>query len=269
MLPQSDLEIHIDNLNDTLGDLLGEFPTILSDHERVDEWFLSVCQCYRRRGIAALLLECQVDVFHQNLFKSGSACLAYVQLLHENSALEPYHLSTGRITPLFDAIVACDPLGAKEIARLTPHTFSKGNEYEDDFCYFYFLMQLGFLESSQEALSRTLSRFEEVISQDSTNRFHLCKALLSKDGDGFYEAMDEFLLSRKARIEKYRENESEDPIYLDTEGNISIEGLALVRLAEMREMTTEEEYMFIPSLARRPRAEGKYPSRNTWRNVDI
>ena len=264
MVRPSEIETYIENFSFNIGEIVEQLSLMNKDNELYSELFSDICANYRRMGIAILLLEADVDAFYHCLFKSAQAFLAYLNIAKTNPSTDRYHLATGRSSPLFDAIVCQDLNTAKEISKLTRHAFSSGEEYEDDFCYFYFLMQLYFLQASSGELEKTLQQFQGAVKNHSSARLDLCKSLLEKDEKQFNLALMDLIDAHKERFAVYRKKENELPEIIDTCSNIYIEGIALVWLAELRDMTTEKEYSLIPSIARLPMKQ-PYPPRDSWR----
>jgi len=250
MTTQEDLEILIENATDEIQDIVEEIDDGDDHEEQLGQLFSDLCKNYRRRATAWFFLEADTAVFCGDLFKSGQAFLYFLKQVGENSAIDKYPLTTGRSTPFFDAIASQDMALACVIAQNSSQTFSEGDEYEDDFYYYHFLMQLYFFEAEKKQLAEILDRFSSVVTQESAYKADICKALLEKEPEGFNENLNKLLLAHKDTYERYREQEKEQDEIIDTEGNISIEGLALIRLAEIRDIITAKEYRLIPGVAR-------------------
>ena len=250
MATPEDLEIFIENTTDELQDFIAE----INDGEELDaqlgQLFSDICTNYRRRAIAWLLLEADTAAFSRDLYNSAQAFLFFLNQARDNSAIDRYPLTTGRSAPFFDAVASQSNDLAKSIALNSKQVFSEGDEYEDDFYYHYFLMQLYLKEVDEKSLAKILDRFSSEVTGESSYKLAICKALSDQDSQLFNDSLNELLLAHQETYHRYREQEKEHDEIIDTEGNISVEGLALVRLAEIRHMMTAKEYPLIPSLAK-------------------
>lgn len=218
-------------------------PTIRGGKLRQQD-ILSFCQNFRIAGTGGLLLGAKPESFRWNLHQSGRA---YVHFLKGTA---PEATLTSKALPFFDAIAAGDFEGAEEIARHSRRTWAQGEEYEEDFLFVDFCMQHFFLGTPPQACERLLARYETALQGTEDFRLDVCKALLVADSQAFREALGRFLTARSDNFDVLERNESAAPELLATERHLSIEGLALVRLAERKGMETDEDYANIPSIAR-------------------
>ena len=138
MVMPNELEIHTENFLYNIKELLEELEDIDMKDELFSEFYADICANYRRMAIASLLLEADVEKFYRNLYNSSQAFLEFLSIANNYPSVDCYHLSTGRSYPLFDAIACNDLEAAKKISGLARHTFKQGEEYADDFYYYYF-----------------------------------------------------------------------------------------------------------------------------------
>ncbi|ATB39511.1 hypothetical protein CYFUS_004955 [Cystobacter fuscus] len=89
-------------------------------------------------------------------------------------------------------------------------------------------------------------------------------ALVTRDAEDFEESLKGFLSERGDRFESNADSES--PERLATEALLSVEGLALVRLAEREGFPLAEDYLHVPSVALEGRAPSLGP--NSWRRLE-
>ena len=223
-------------------DIIGTLPLIVRgdlDFNRITIF----CGNYRRRGICSLFLDGVPILLHRDLQKSGGAFLSYLK------GARPADVITSKAAPFFDAI-ACKDLGtARMIAERLPRNWNREEEYEDDFLYVFFLMKSFFLDGTEQENGDIVDRYGKLLEGASEVRLDLCQALLRKDNIAFEEAVHSLIL-QQADILRQRLNRGEiiDEEWA-VEGQFFVEGLALIRLAELRGFTTERNYRFIPSLA--------------------
>jgi hypothetical protein len=205
---------------------------------------LMFCHLYRLRGIAALLLDADVERIHGDLRKSGQAFLHFLKSTAETNKL------TSQADPFFDSVASKDFQCAREIASLSRTSWAVGEEFEDDFMYVYLLMKLFFLDCGNLEKQELLEHYRQISNPGEDPRVAVCLALANVDASSFDKALEGFLAHRQDRYKKLAAKEAVLPEDLATEGNISCEGLALIRLAESAGLVTQKEYLFIPSLAR-------------------
>ena len=210
---------------------------------------LDFCRNHRVGAIGMLLLLGDADAFRLHLYKSGRACLHFLEGVTES----PFVLS--RTVPFFDALAAGDFEGARGIARRSRRTWARGVEYEEDFLYMDFLMGHFFRELTGTAAEELLQRYEQALQGTEDVRLETCRALLARRGDSFDAALEQMMTGRGARQARLRAKGSISEESWATECQVSIEGLALVALAERAGLEVRQNQLFVPSLAR----EGAIP----------
>ncbi|MBW2737452.1 MAG: immunity 49 family protein [Deltaproteobacteria bacterium] len=218
-------------------------PAVLSSSVDLDS-ILQFCQHYRIRGICSLFLSDSAAEFLADLRKSGRA---FLHFLANSRASDK---STSKAEPFFDSIASRDLVCAREIARNSRLTWNKNEEYEDDFQYILFLMNLFFLYATEEACERNLQRYEEILDGDADPRLDICRAFAVKDSEEFHVALGELLEAHESRYQRLSRVDAILPEEAATEGKLCVEGLALLNLAEMMGLALDEDYLFIPSTAR-------------------
>lgn len=204
---------------------------------------LDFCTGYRRCGIAELLLRGHVGTFHQNLQCSGSAFAAFL----ERARVEDRTAS--KCAPFFDAVASGDFDCAGRIAKLAANTVHNDFEYEDDFLYMRILFGVFFLPTASSDLAAMLKRYETLLDGAEDSRFTICKSLIAGDAMLFEAALDDLIATRE---DDYTAGIDADNILEEewsTEGKVFVEGLALVRLASLRHFETQNNFLFIPSIA--------------------
>jgi hypothetical protein len=155
---------------------------------------------------------------------------------------------------------------AREIVDLSTETWRQDWEYEDDFSYYLFLhrcVRAG-TAAAEASLRDILATFEKVLEGGKSPRLDACKALLDRDSGALRAALTSLMELRSNEAEAAcGRNQELDP----TAGIcwarrfVSIEGLALLRVAELGGMTPlepGEELQLCPALAMLPTGDLQY-----------
>lgn len=230
-------------IGNALGDNEELLPTLVSGRGGLKD-ALRFCQNFRIAGIGSLLMSGTPMRLQECLHASARAFVHFSRSAPETQKL------TSRAEPFFDAVACGDSEAARELGRLSPRTPDKNREYEEDFLFVRFLMDHYFLGMDAREGHALLERYEKVLEGSEDTRLTVCRALLAADGAGFDEALTRLMEERDARFRKLRDKESVAEEVLATEGYVSIEGLALVRLAVSQGLRPLEDHLFIPSVAR-------------------
>lgn len=203
-----------------------------------------MCRAYRTKGICSFLLEGSTQQLHMNLQKSGAAFLHYLMRAQDAEKI------TSRAKPFFDAVASGDFGNDRDIATYSRGTWNQAEEYEDDFLYVFFLIKKFFLNADEEECGGLIDDFERVVEGADSLRLDVCKAYSDQDEQSFDEALNSLILEHQ---DYYQGGFERDEILEEdwaTEGQIFIEGLALVRLAERLGFYVQKDYLLVPSLAR-------------------
>lgn len=203
---------------------------------------LAFCAFHRKAGIASLFMSGLPDEFFEGLFKSARA---FADALGRMPAAEK---ATGKAEPFFDAVACNDSRGARLIAAASPGSHNPDLEYEEDFLYMRALMEWDAGEA--QALPGRLARWEELAEGRMDLRLEIVRALSGRDSEGFNaglgtlmgELRDEY--AEGARRDAYLQED------LQTVLRLSVEGLALARLAERAGLAPDREFPLMPSAAR-------------------
>jgi hypothetical protein len=199
------------------------------------------CDNFRRAGIASLLQTGRSRIFRLRLQRSGRA---YAHFLAHAPLAEQ---RTSHSFPLLDAVAAGDWATATEIAQRARHDWVQEDEYEEDFLCYEFLMQSQLLDASPAATAVLLRRWESCLEGSADLRLPVCAALQALDAAAFGEAIGEFMTERKRGYA--REPDLHAPEVMATEASVSVEGVALIRMALRKGIAVTEQYPQVPSLA--------------------
>lgn len=222
---------------------------------------LDFCQNYRIWGIGLFLLYGETEKLHLCLYKSGRAWLSFLENAREEQ------LVTSRSAPFFDALAALDVEGAHEIARRSRHSWCQGMEYKEDFLYMHFLMSHFFLGASREQGLELLREYEEALQGSEDLRLDLCRAFLDGSSESFDASLSQYLTAQRQRHDRLLQREKISREWWATAGQVSVEGLGLLTLAEQTGFSLRREYPGVPSLAR-ARSKPSHPA-DSWRDLDV
>lgn len=220
--------------------------------EKVGDLSLEVSYKLRTLAILALLGKASTDGFVHSCTRAARARRLYLRRLAEARIDRTHHLVSGCYEPLLDAIAAGDMRLVRDIAELSPADFRPPDEYEDDYCYAQLLQRLCLDPVPEAELQPLLDRFERYLDGDENPRLQVCQALAARDAGAFAEAFENFLAVFGEDIQKKIARGQLEDVHVLAQRHVSIEGLAMLRLAERRGIPTNREYLYCPSLARRP-----------------
>jgi len=201
-------------------------------------------------AICVLLAKADSDTFHHNLIRSGISRIIYLRRCRDEECETDHNCVSGRYGAFLDVVAAGDFVRAKEIADLTPRTFQHPREDEDDFCYAQILHRLSGSLIREAELVQLLNRFEDSLDGEASMRLDLCKALVFRDQRQFDESFNRLLTERQLKFETKRKRGQVEEPEIVAERYVCIEGLALLRIAQSRDLKTDAEYLFCPSIAR-------------------
>jgi len=170
--------------------------------------------------------------------------------------------------PFFDAVCANDLVCARDIAVHSRHTWNPELEYEDDFLFVHFLMQLFFLDATADDCRKTLARHWEVAQQPEDPQYRMSLALLEGDAAEFKSALGHYLLAEKATYAELEKSSQLEEEVAATEPFLSVHGLALVRLAETKGIRVPARLKGLSAFARLARkAPTAIYAPATWRRI--
>jgi len=255
--------------------------------EEIGKLSLELSDKFRATAIMALLVEASSDGFYYNLIYSGLARKIYLQRLKKAGIEKDHHFVSGWYEPLLDAITAAEFCLARDIVDLTPREWQEGHEHEEDYCYAQLLHRLVQEMPDEKELALLLDQFEACLENRPRSRVKICRALVEMDQAGFEKNFNALLDEQEVELGVYCPWDYEtfqkkfdklggfDAVSdlcngdLDDEGaqdlleeiekklnsaqrQVSVDGLALLRLAEARGLTTQLDYRYCPALARVP-----------------
>ncbi|MCY1035241.1 hypothetical protein OV207_27590 [Corallococcus sp. BB11-1] len=235
-------------------------------HEPSAELFSNAAVCYRVLALCTLLQDSDMEGFADLLCKSGQARLALLERTsQEEQGCEPGFLLASDNCGFSDALASGDLDAARAIARLSPTRHAQDLEYEEDFLFSRFLHLWMLAPRDIAGLELTLERWAIVVEQgDPDMRLHACRKLMEKDPDRFSQALQTLVAERRREYRAYRKQLDFDEEVAATTGRVYLDGLALLRLAELEGLGPLPAYELLPELARIPLGT-PLPGPQAWR----
>ena len=230
------------------------------DLQRVGNVYDELSKHCRVLAGCALLLDADIDGFVDLLARSGHARVHLLRRRAEQPALRNPHLAASNADALFDVLAARQLPIALQLATLSPDTWWKGEEYEEDFLYAHFLLR--HLRDPKAAdLAAMVTELERATGNHEAARPRLCRALLElKQGD-FDEAFESLLDEHDEVLKEDRTHVWPDgKIELRIKEQLHIEALAWLNLADAAGLSTQPEYRYCPASSRLPASRPSAPS---------
>lgn len=210
-----------------------------------------LCVFFRTAGIGALLLELDVNQFYHMLIRSG---LTRVFLLQQTAPEEKELSRFCKITKangFFDSVAANRFDVAEKIAVLSPQKWMERYEYEDDYCYILFLHNM--IRGGEKSLKeKIVNQFEKILEGESSPKYDVCYALFKQDNQYFDDAFSGLINLWTDEIVFQKKSISRNEIEFAAARHVYVEGLALLRIAEIVGIETQDEYQYCPKEARLP-----------------
>lgn len=225
---------------------------------------------YRLRAIAGYLATGDTAPYVADLHRSGQARLYYLQGCVAGHTGSERFYRTSRNRAFFDCLAINDLDTAEVLAERCDGRYVEALEYEDDFLFAQWLQvfYLG-LRGRRPAseLTRVLARFRTVIGDEDSPFLALCEGLQERRADAVWESLRRVMERRAANYARIAELGDLPQMVLRTERFIDVQGAAIVRLAELAELTlppgllprVPEELCAVAS------ARHAYPPADSWR----
>lgn len=202
---------------------------------------LSMCMAFRRRGIARYLLTARPADLLADLARSGAALAA-----HLRAPSRPM-LATWQCQPWFDAAAAGDWTSAGLIRELASQSFVDELEYEEDFLYLRCLQTLAGNAFDGTQVASWIERQQALANDEAIATVRVCRALLNRDAGNLALSLEELVAQRE---QYYAQGIAADALIEEdcaTEGAVFVEGLAILRVARLRQILPIGPLQFIPS----------------------
>ncbi|MFE8605117.1 hypothetical protein [Archangium violaceum] len=231
------------------------------------EHFLTAAVCYRVLGVCVLLQDANVEGFAAHLAKAGQARLSLLE--HASRAQlprAPEDILASDNVGFSDALAAGDLKLARAIALLSPQLHATGLEYEEDFLFSRFLHLWTGEPRNEKDVRLLMERWEQIVDTGADLRLDVCQSLYTRNADRLADSIQALIEERKHELHAYRKQLDFDPEVAATTGKIYIDGLALLRLAEVEGIPSLPAYELLPTLARVPHST-PLPKEGSWRTA--
>jgi len=214
-----------------------------------------LCLHYRAYAICLFAQQGDTDVFFHWLLHAPITRRHFLRTAQAQKLTQSAHLRTGFVDPVLDAVAARQWKLAADIGAGTSPTWMDGYEYEDDFCYADFVRKL---VSGADGIEALLARWHTSLEGGRDRRLEVAEALLAGSPEAFETSLRDLLHHTEAEASRLADPVTMSPLAdeLPFFPNrwISVEGLALLALAERRGITIENEIDAFP----RPLRPGTY-----------
>lgn len=199
-----------------------------------------LAEMYRRLGLAAYLMSADSAPLLGFLGKGGRTFLHFLRKGN------PDEQATGKATAFFDAIVARDDAGARELSRLSRRQHREHAEYEEDFLYLRYLMDRFRGESEEADRAALLERFETVLDGEDDPRLEVCQSLEARDADQFSTSIAAFVEATGTRLDELSAADQLHPDEAATTAKVSVELVALCLLGAELGLETPRRLRRVP-----------------------
>ncbi|WP_437707689.1 Imm49 family immunity protein [Sorangium sp. So ce448] len=232
----------IENIEESLDVLAGGAPA-----SRLGVTYEDAARGLEALACCNLLLDLDVERFHRFLVFAGYARRRFLRRSHAEQSAD-HHVARSRCDSFFCALAAGDPALAVEIGALSPAAWLPDGEYEEDFAYFRFLHLL--LDGAGSDATAPLVGQMEAAQGGPSPRLDVIKAFQAEDADAFELAFAALVDARNARVDADKKLFTGEVTY-GPRASVFVEGLALLRLAELRGLgPRRREYPRCPYVAR-------------------
>ena len=211
-------------------------------HEAKVDTGPAMAAAYRMVAACALLARMDGPAANGWLVRSAQAFCAITERFP--------HLcpAVGKASVLRDAIAGGGIEAGRTVAKRLPTVQRGDEEYADEFHFQRYLIER-FLKGDPAAAAAHLDALGRDEESMKDGRAELCAAFQTNDPVLFERGMEAFLEAHRARYDDLRQREAASNAVLCTEGPISIDGLAMVRLARIAGLATRDQYPLIPDFA--------------------
>jgi hypothetical protein len=256
-----DCEESFQYLLETAVDSLGQRPEADIPHQTVE-------MSQRILGICALLAQGDAAGFVERLDRSGTARLRLLELKRRGVACNPQIMTASKSVGFFAALASGNLELGTLIARLLPAAHDPSWEYEEDFLFADFLRHviLGLAgdQTWRQTAAATLTRWEEVLEGRPSTQMEVCRAFLSTDPAALAGPFAGFIQHRADQLEEYRNEVAFDRQAFAAEGQVYIEGFAVLELASRLQLVAlppdAVDPPLLPALGRAERSRRAGPS---------
>ena len=171
---------------------------------------------------------------------------------------------TSQVAPYLDAIIAGAGRASDAITEHSRRTLHEGVEYEEDVLYARFLQSLP--AGDGPLLQDLLARWQGL-SGGVEPRFLICRALLQSDAEAFADGLTSLLEEALGEVRARQRSGSGDPDAAVSTDRLSLEGLALGKIATALGIPHRITHVLLPhELLMPPRR--RLPGPDDWRTIE-
>lgn len=216
---------------------------------------------YRILALCALIDDADADGFARLLAKSAQSQLEFYRA--PRKGVGPEYLAISKNGAFMSALAAGDLDTARALVAVAPKFLSE-TEYEEDYLYYAALHHI--LLDDDESFRAIAEKWSDVTGGEASPKSRICRALVDRDSTEFAEALGELIEQFDDAMKAWKQRVDYREELGAVESAIFLNGLGLLRLAELRGLKTELEYQFLPSIARVP--VGRAPAFESWRDPE-
>jgi hypothetical protein len=200
---------------------------------------LQMCFRFRQRGMCSFLFDGNPQPFFRNLMQSAGVFLEHLPRIPDAQKV------TSHSKPFYDAIAGGFWDCAGNIALASRRTWNQTKEYEDDFLFVWFVMQYFFLGATESECRALVTAHEAAAEGADHEHRDICLGFLDKDGPRFDAGLREVLAKRSQKVEGLVERETMPEEVWSWLRYFSLEGLALVKLADRAGLPISVDYLHV------------------------
>jgi hypothetical protein len=243
-------------IQDTLAYLAGSLRM-----EQLGEQFEKLSACFQALGICHLLETGNTVQFQENLVRSGQARRYFLRRSQAEGNQKDRHLAISRSEAILDTLAAGHLDLAGEVVRLSRATWDPAGEYEDDYCYYRFIHLIVQSPNAlpEQDLQDLAARFEKALEGAGAARLEICKAMLARSREEFRPALEELLQQHQDAADAKRALIVDSGFLFWPRSFVCVEGLALLKIAELVGMPIDEELPLCPEMSRLATTNPTFP----------
>ncbi len=205
-------------------------------------------------ALCHLLENADQAAFAENMARSGHSRRFFLRRSRLEKNQDDRHLALSGTRCFLDSLIAGSLPLAREIATLSTEAWNSAWEYEDDYC-FYLLLHTIVKQPTPfptPEIHALLRRFETSLQGGKSAHLNVGKALAARDPGAFTDTLLSLLSAEAARIEEGRQSAAvhERDILFWPKSRVSIDGLALLKIAELIELPIDGDFPLCPQMAR-------------------
>jgi hypothetical protein len=248
---------------ETMVSLATGFPVSQSGDE-----FEHLSVLFQGLGICDLLSTANVDGFRENLVRSGHARRSFLRRSKVEGNNDNSHLALSRTEAFLDCMAAGELVVARDIAALSPGTWNPNWEYEEDHYFYRFLHRLvdPSIVRGDLVLQESVDKIETALEGARWSQLEVLRALVERDERAFADALEAVLMEESRKLDQKRPAVVASKFLFWPRSFVSIQGLALIRAAELLELDVSQDFPMCPPDGRIPVSSSSY--RDLFRELE-